>query len=146
MKQNQSYRANLAVNQVHEGLVFDDGVIKVEALANRHILKPADRKYSFSYRISINGKIIVFSGDIRNISELDPFLGNCDILLVETGHHKPWQIAETIRKNPAWQVRRLIFLHHGRDILNHPESSLQRTAEKWGKDPEFASNAMFIKL
>ena len=66
--------------------------------------------------------------------------------MIETGHHKPWEIAETIRKNSRWQVRKLIFVHHGRDLLNNPQESMHKTNQAWGKEAEYAFDGMIIEL
>lgn len=135
------------VKEVAAGIIFDDGTVKVEALPNFHIRPGADKKhYSYSYRIYAAGKKIVFSGDYRHLNHLGKLLDDCDVLLIETGHHKPWLTAETIRKTPAWNVRRLIFVHHGRDYLNNPAETARKTLKTWGKTPEFANDGMFIGL
>jgi hypothetical protein len=43
-------------------------------------------------------------------------------------------------------VRRLVFVHHGRDYLNRPAETAEKTKQAWGKTPEFAEDAMFIGL
>lgn len=143
------YRASghLAVNRVTDGVIFDDGTIRVEALHNRHLGVPADGNWlAFSYKITAGDKKIVFSGDVKSVDELAPFLGDCDILLMETGHHHPWEVAAKIRKHSDWQVRRLVFLHHGRDILERPAESARLAREAWGTPVEIASDMMTIDL
>ena len=143
----KSNAGSFDVHQLEKGVVFDDGTIKVEAIPNNHIIPGADKKYySYSYRIFVADKKIVFSGDVRKITDLEPFLSDCDLLLMESGHHKPWLVAETIRNTPAWNVRRLIFIHHGRDYLNKPAETKRLTEKFWGKTPEFAEDAMFVAL
>ena len=100
----------------------------------------------FVGEITVNGKKIVYSGDIRHLEEMSPFLRDCDLLLMENGHHKPWQVAEKIRKNPAWKIKRLIFLHHGRSVLNTPEETARKTEKAWGKPAEFAVDGMTLML
>ena len=137
----------VTVHQVADGVIFDDGTIQVEALHNRHIGEPEDGVWrSFSYRIAAEGKHVVFSGDVKSVTELSPFLGDCDILLMETGHHHPWEVAATIRATPEWHVRRLVFLHHGRDFLVDFDGSAARTAEAWGGAPDIASDAMTLDI
>ncbi|MBR2345779.1 MAG: MBL fold metallo-hydrolase [Lentisphaeria bacterium] len=146
-KGKKGYRRCVSAIPVQPGIIFDDGTIKVEALRNKHCKPAPDGAWlSYSYRIFAGNKKIVFSGDMKHIDELDPFLSDCDILLVETGHHHPWEIAGRIRGNSKWTVRKLVFVHHGRDILNHPEESMQRTAKAWGSKPVFAEDAMFIEF
>ena len=105
---------NFVPRKVSDGKVFDDGIIRVEAIHNMHCGIPEDGIWrAFSYRISINGKKIAYSGDIKHLEEMAPFLQDCDILLMENGHHKPWEVAAQIRSPPSWNVKKLLFLHHG---------------------------------
>ena len=137
----------VTVHQVVDGALYDDGTLKVEALHNRHVGEPADGVWrSFSYLISAEGKKIVFSGDVKSVTELAPFLGDCDVLLMETGHHHPWEVAATIRATPEWCVRRLVFVHHGRDILDDHDGSAARITEAWGKPAEIARDAMTLDI
>ena len=139
---------NIIGKDVVDGVVYDDGIIKVEALHNTHC-GPADKNgkwFAFSYKIEVAGKKIAYSGDIRRIEEMAPFLKDCDILLMENGHHRPWQIAETIRKTPGWNVRRLVFVHNGKWVREQPEETACKTRETWGKDAGFAFDGMTIKL
>ena len=63
--------------------------VSVEACHNLH-LGNSPPWLSFSYRITGEGKSIVYSGDIRNSADLDTLLAEgCDVLLTETGHHTP---------------------------------------------------------
>lgn len=144
----QAVRKSVKTLPIKSGIIFDDGNIKVETLKNCHIKKPAaDGTWlSYSYKIYTAGKKIVFSGDMRSIDELDPFLTDCDILLVESGHHLPWEVASRIRQNKNWSVRKLIFLHHGRTYLNAPEKTLADTAKAWGGKPLFVRDGEVINL
>ena len=144
-----NYRKNgtVKIHQIKDGTIFDDGTIKVEALHNLHVGEMKDGLWrSFSFRITAGGKKIVFSGDVKSVSDLDAFLSDCDILLMENGHHKPWEVAEAIRKNPRWQVRKLLFLHHGRAMLNDPEETMRKTNQAWGEAAGYAYDGMIIDL
>lgn len=108
----------LAVHDVQAGLCYDDGRVRVDCLSNAHL---ADGR-SFSYRIGCEGKTIVYSGDVKSITELDPWLEQgCELLLMETGHHGVEAVCRHVQANP--RIARLGFIHHGREILDHPESS-----------------------
>ncbi|MCR4575687.1 MAG: MBL fold metallo-hydrolase [Lentisphaeria bacterium] len=101
------------------GVIFDDGAVRVEALRNRHL----KTEQSFSFRIRSEGKTIVFSGDVKSIEELTGWLDDgCDLFFMETGHHKVADICEFVKARP--QVKRLVFVHHGREILEHYEDAL----------------------
>lgn len=117
-----NFRCNFAINAhgVNDGIIFDDGAVRVEALHNLHLGDSLPWR-SFSYRIFSGGKRIVYSGDIRDSSDLDAFLSDgCDYLLIETGHHSPDVIARYI-KEKGYEVGELLYIHSGRDILESRE-------------------------
>ena len=100
-----------------DGLVFENGDIKVSDLHNEHMGVPADGVWkSYSYLIEVAGKRIVYSGDIARLSELDALVGEgCDMLLCESGHQKVNEILAYAKEK---NIPRLRFLHHGREIIN----------------------------
>lgn len=98
------------------GCFYNDGFIKVTAFETLHMPKMEDGSCrSFAYRIEVEGKSIVFSGDIRNLEELTPAIGQgCDILMCETGHHSVKAVCDYAESLP---VKKLVFVHNGREIL-----------------------------
>lgn len=111
------------------GIVFANDDITVETLINQHI--PDDR--SFSFKIRAGGKTIVFSGDVRSIEELSPWLdAGCDLLLMETGHHKVDDICRYVLARPA--IGHLTFVHHGRAILDRFPEQWQIASDILGPD------------
>ena len=137
----------IAAHRIVDGEVFSDGTIRVEARHNRHLGVPENGEWrSFSYRIFVEGKRIVYSGDLKSVTELGDWLGGCDLLLMESGHHHPWEVAAEIRNTPDWQVGRLFFLHHGRDFLLREAETRARTSEAWGAPAEFAEDAMTLEI
>lgn len=103
-------------HQVSDGLVYEDQNIRVSALHNNH-LKEADTGdwHSYSYKIEVGGKVIVFSGDVAYPAELDPFVeAGCDILIMETGHHKVSDVCDYAKSR---NIKQLLFTHHGREML-----------------------------
>ena len=56
------------------------------------------------------------------------------------------RVAATIRSTPEWCVRRLVFVHHGRDLLNDHDGSAARIAEAWGRPAEIARDAMTLDI
>lgn len=105
-------------HQTIDGLIFEDENIRVSALHNNHLKEDgADGWHSHSFLIEAEGKKIVFSGDVAKPEELDGLIGDgCDILIMETGHHRVSDVCEyAISRN----VRHLRFNHHGREILNN---------------------------
>lgn len=108
---------DIAVEQTIDGIIYKDENIKVTAYHNHHLQnEECDGWLSFSYLLGIEGKKILFSGDIRDMHDLDDALsGGCDILLVETGHHKLTDICEYAKTK---NIGKIIFIHHGREIIN----------------------------
>ena len=101
---------------------FEDENIKVTAFHNHHLQDDEGEAWlSYSYLIETDNKIIVFSGDIRDMYDLDTALKNgCDLLLLETGHHKLLDISDYIRTQSIGEI---IFVHHGREIINNRNSA-----------------------
>ena len=137
-----------AAVKICDGVIFDDGTVKVEAFHNGHLGTPADGSWkSFSFRISCEGKTIIDSGDIRSTEELTQMLDKkCDLLLMESGHHHPWESSEKLLAMPNIPDK-LLFRHHGRDIINRYEETVSRTSQVWQKrELFFAEDGMSLNL
>lgn len=112
-------------HKVSDGIVFEDENIRVSAIHNDH-LREADTGdwHSYSYLIEAEGKRTVFSGDVHYPHELDPLIADgCDLLIMETGHHKVADVCEFVKSR---NIKRLIFNHHGREILSDPAAAEER--------------------
>lgn len=107
---------DISVSTPQLGLLFQDENIKVSAFESHHLPVGKDGHIrSFSYLIEVNGKTLVFSGDIKDINELDRAVGSgCDVLICETGHHSVEAVCDFAVSH---NVKKLIFTHHGREIL-----------------------------
>ncbi len=115
-----------------ERLIFEENGFKVSALHNGHLGRDENgRHLSFSYKIEAGGKTIVYSGDVKEVSELEPLLQDCSLLLMETGHHRVENICSYI-KEKAPRVENLGFIHHGREILASPEAELEKARKIMG--------------
>ena len=116
------YDFDIHEDSVTDGLIFEDENIKVTAFHNHHLQDDEGEAWlSYSYLIETDNKIIVFSGDIRDMYDLDTALKNgCDLLLLETGHHKLLDISDYIRTQSIGEI---IFVHHGREIINNRNSA-----------------------
>ena len=134
--------------RVVDGPVFDDGAIRVEVCHNRHLKTTENGVWrSFSYSIAAEGKRIVYSGDLKEASELDGwFAAGSDLVLMESGHHHPWEAAAHIREVAGSGVRKLVFIHHGRDYLDRPEETAELTRQAWGEPVVFADDAMTFEI
>jgi len=115
---------------IREGVVWDEDGFRVRAMGNLHMGQPGPGEAfkSFSFRVEAGGRSVVLSGDVRHVSELAPLLSEgCDLLMMETGHHKVEDICAWLMSSGA-RFGRLGFAHHGRAILADPEAELAKTA------------------
>ncbi len=71
--------ATIRTHIVREGVVYDDGEVKVTAFAVDH--KPV--KHAFGYRFDAHGKSVVVSGDMRPNANLLRYAKGADILVLE---------------------------------------------------------------
>ncbi|MBW2256473.1 MAG: hypothetical protein JRI25_18020 [Deltaproteobacteria bacterium] len=137
---------DLEATQYRDGRVFAENGLCVIALHNLHLgdVAPGNDWRSFSLRAETDDASLVYSGDIRHISELDPLIGaGCDLLLAETGHHQVEEICAHVAEQP---VGRLGFLHHGRAILADPDGELLKARRFLGDRVFIADDGMATDL
>ncbi len=129
---------------ISDSVIFENEDIKVSAIHNEHMEIPEDGEWkSYSFLIEVNGRKIVYSGDIKRLSELAPLIGDgCDILICESGHHKVTDIIEYAEKSNA---AHLIFNHHGREII-YDRTSAQKLCENATCKAEVAYDGMELGL
>ena len=130
---------------VSDGVIFDRDGVKVEAMHNFHLGREEPWR-SYSYRITAEGKTIIFTGDIKESSDIDAFLADgCDLLFTETGHHKPDTMATYICEH-QYRVGKLAFLHHGRSFLYDRDGSEELLRKAWKGDYAICEDADTIIL
>ena len=107
---------DVIATQIKNGCIYKDKNIEVSAYHNRHQeMYESGNELSFSFKILCGGKTIVYSGDVKELSELDSLLEECcDYLLVETGHHQIKDLCEYVNTK---NIKNVICIHHGREIL-----------------------------
>jgi len=117
-----SWDTDVIASQIKNGLLYKDKNIEVTAYHNTHLEAYEDgNELSFSFKIQGDGKTVVFSGDIKELFDLDAALETpCDYLLVETGHHSIKDVCEYVNTKA---VKNVIFIHHGREIIQNMEQS-----------------------
>jgi ribonuclease Z len=71
--------ATIRTHVVHEGVVYDDGTVRVTAFAVDH--RPVEP--AFGYRFDSAGKTIVLSGDTRPTPNLVKYARGADVLVLE---------------------------------------------------------------
>lgn len=129
-----------------DGGKFENDEIKIEFRGNCHIkTQPGEPLKSFSFRISAEGKTVVYSGDIADPDEIGDWSKACDVLLMESGHHHPWDVCKYWREKSC-NIGQVIFMHHGRDVLYMPTESKIRCRRALGKEVIFAQDGMTFDL
>lgn len=118
--------------EIRDGLLYEDENVKVSALHNTHLKEDGSQGWhAYSFLIEAEGKRIVFSGDVGKPCELDGLLeGGCDLLIMETGHHKVSDVCEYAISRGVKELR---FNHHGREILGDRPAAESLVADYSGK-------------
>ena len=101
--------------QVNEGVIFDDGVLRVTAYRTKHI------DFSYAYLIEGDGKRVLFSGDLYSkdpandfpISVLDEPL---DLAICESAHFKATEYLPILKDNK--NLKKLCFNHYSSYLLS----------------------------
>lgn len=130
---------------VEEGVLFEDGTMKVTAFPNSHLPRTAEgRGLSYSYLIECEGKKLIYSGDVGKYEDLDALLEQgCDGLIIETGH---FGIDEVQRYTAGKRIGKLFFSHNGREILNKPEASREKIERYFAGQAVICQDGTTIEL
>lgn len=130
---------------VEEGVLFDDGILKVTAFPNTHLSYiETDRCLSYTYLIECEGKKLVYSGDVGKYEDLDAAISQgCDGLIIETGH---FGIDEAWQYTSGKNIGKVFFSHNGREILNHPETSQEKVAKYFGGNGIICEDGMTVEF
>jgi len=130
---------------VSDGVLFDDGDVKVTALHNWHAVPKVEGvSVSYSYLIEADEKKIVYSGDVKEYEELDPLIGDrCDAIVIETGHFGIDNAYEYLKNK---NVGRVFFCHNGREIINHPQESVEKVQKYFGGKAVICEDATTFEL
>ena len=105
-----SFFPDIIEHEVRDGALYEDENIKVSAIHNSHLGEDGSSGWhSYSYLIEAEGKRIVYSGDVKRPEELDEFTSaECDLLIMETGHHPVASVCEYVK---ARGIKQLLFNH-----------------------------------
>ena len=135
----------LVGHRYHDGEVFDDGSLRVVAQHNGHLGEPDDGTdwRSYSFRIEAGGDAVVYSGDVKGIEDVAAILSPCKYLLMETGHHKVEDVCNYLVDTHA-EVEQLVFIHHGRAILEDPEREARKAEAILGEPALIAEDGMVL--
>ena len=135
---------SLQPHQLVDGVAYDAHGVRVRALHNFHLGK-AEPFQSFSLRVEAGQHAIAYSGDVKNIADFAEFHDGCDLLLMETGHHRVEDVCSYLRDSDA-RFGKLVFVHHGRAILDDPERELAKARAILGNKVAIADDGMVLTL
>jgi ribonuclease Z len=114
---------------ITDGLLLQNDDLTVSALHTNHLPRKEDGAWqAFGFAIEVAGKKIVFSGDTKGVDDFAPMLDGCDLLLVETGHHHPVEIARELLDRDLMPGK-IGYIHHGRVLLDHYAETISQLDE-----------------
>ena len=126
------------------GELYRDADLSVEALPNAHMPPRDGVPRSWSFRLCCGEYRIVYTGDIRSLDEIAPWLAEgCDLLMLETGHHRAAELCREL-KEKAVEPGELLFLHHGVEILADPAGEKAKADAARGRPVLFAADRMVL--
>lgn len=130
---------------VEDGVLFDDGVMRVTAFHNHHLRHNEGEPWrSFTYRIECEGQMLVYSGDLGSYSDMDEAIGEgCDAVIVETGH---FGIDDVYGYMMQKEVGHVFFNHNGREVLSDREAAQKKLAEKFEGRATLCEDGMTVDL
>lgn len=130
LKVNQGeIRPSLRFTEEKEGVIFDDGTIRVTAMRTGHI------DISYAFMIEAEGKKVLFTGDMKNgdgpTADYARFVteDGIDLVVAECAHFDANLYIEPLRKHPP---KRFCFNHYSWQFVescNHVRNTL------WGEIP-----------
>lgn len=130
--------------EITDGVLYQDENITVRAMHNHHIkFYGGEKPKSYSFKITVGGKTILYSGDVKDMDDLKNVLGDgCDYLIAETGHHT---VKDVCSFADTHNVGQLLFTHHGRTILND-EKTVREDMKHCSKNPVICYDTMVVNI
>jgi len=137
----------LAPKRTEDGVIYNRNGVRVLATHNWHLGEPEDGESwkSYSFRIDAGDKSIAYSGDVRGVADFGHLIDGCDLILMETGHHKVEDVCRYLLHTDKG-FGRLGFIHHGRAILDDPARELAKARERLGENVFIAHDGMTMDV
>ena len=143
-RSSEKNQLDITVDDVREGVILEGEGVRIEARPNTHLRQPAGEiSRSYSYRILADGQKIVCSGDVGSVDDMGDWLDDCDLLMMETGHHIASEVCAKLRQEGRG-VRDILFYHHGREVINDRAGAVARAEKAWGGPVKVAHDGMCI--
>jgi len=125
--------------QTEPGMIFDDGVIKVTAIATQHCLK------SFAYLVEAEGKKILFTGDLKRPGVDFPEIAKqtaLDLVVCESAH---FPATEYLQVFEQCDIKDVCVTHYS-DRFHGSVLELKNIMKEQGKTMMIASDDFEIRL
>ncbi|MBE6593191.1 MAG: ribonuclease Z [Ruminococcaceae bacterium] len=111
---NGTAMRDLDFRRVEEGVVFDDGTLRVTAYRTKHI------EYSYAYLVEAEGKRVLFSGDLchkgpANDFPIEVLDSPLDLAICESAHFKATEYIPLLKGNK--NLKKLCFNHYSYAFL-----------------------------
>ncbi len=138
------------VGLLHDGLVFNEGDITVEACHNFHLgMEPSledGRFHSYSFRLRAEGKTVVFSADVKSHFDMGDWLdAPVDLLIMDSSHQAPAETCAALRQAKA-PVAQILFCHLGPSFAKYDSAARRRADDAWGQPVLVAEDATTYDL
>ena len=97
------------------------GEVTIRPISNRHLAGYAsilaenrldNRMQCFSYLITVGGKSVLYSADLASEGDLKPYLGNLDLLVIESTHI---DVARLLQEMVPANVGQVVLTHIAED-------------------------------
>ena len=146
-----------STDSLSNGTVFEEHALQEESVSecegvkvswrpNAHLAPDSNGKArSWSFKIECEGKTIVYSGDVSSPDELGDWLRKTDVLLMETGHHSAPELCRKF-KHEKRKISKLVFMHHGFEILDHYAETWDRARDIWDGELYFAEDGQVFEI
>lgn len=99
-------KERVRLHTMQEGLVFDDGILRVSAFPTEHL--QGQNRPSYGYLIEANGKRLYISGDLKypDAADYPAFLNQeeTDLLVIECAHFPAEVLFQKIKDCKAKQI------------------------------------------
>ena len=132
---------------LRDGRAYHQDGVSLLAFHNCHLGQPEPGApwLSYSFLLEAEGKKVLFSGDFRDFSELLPHLDGADLVFLETGHHRAASLCQELKDSGA-QVGKVVFYHHGLEILHDFSGELAAAKGILGDQVEFSDDWSVYEL
>ncbi|MBO5252552.1 MAG: ribonuclease Z [Clostridia bacterium] len=116
-------KKEIRYRETQPGVVFDDGILKVTAIATQHCLK------SYAYLVEAEGKTVLFTGDLKNPGIDFPDISGktVDLVVCETAHFPSTDYLPVFEK---YDIKKVCVTHYSDRFLASVLSLCETLNEK----------------